>query len=90
MWTAYRVQGYFAAGCLTDLWSTQAKVEDIVLGTGWRWSSDSSVLKVPLGEPGHALFCIGFPSSLGSADDDLMFYPHFSGYLNLERGDIKE
>lgn len=77
MWKEYPVQGYFAAPCLTSLWSTQAKVEDIVLETGCRWTSDSSVVKDPLGKPGRTPFYIGFPSSLGSADDDLMFYPQF-------------
>jgi len=33
------------------LWSTQAKVEGIVLKAAWHWGSDSSVVNDPLGEP---------------------------------------
>jgi len=40
-------------GWLTGLWSTQAKVEGIILKAAWHWGSDSSVENNPLGEPGR-------------------------------------
>jgi len=36
-----------------ELWSTQAKVEGIMLKAAWHWGSDSSVVNDPHGEPGH-------------------------------------
>jgi hypothetical protein len=36
-------EGYYNTCCLAGLWSTQAKVESIVLKAVWHWGSDSSV-----------------------------------------------
>jgi hypothetical protein len=36
---------------LTRLWSTQAKVDGIVLKAAWHWGNESSVVNDPLGEP---------------------------------------
>jgi len=38
---------------LTGLWSTQAKVEGIVLEAACHWGSDDIVLNDPLGGPGR-------------------------------------
>jgi len=48
----YPVEGYYNRRWLTGLWSTQAKVEGIVLKAAWHWSSDSSVANDPLEELG--------------------------------------
>ena len=53
MWWGYLDEGYYDTRWLTGLWSTQAKVEGIVLKAAWNWGSGSSVLNNPLGEPGH-------------------------------------
>jgi len=44
------------------LWSTQAKVEGIVLKAAWHWGRDTSVVNDPLGEPGHAPLYVGLLS----------------------------
>ena len=59
---------------LTGLWSTQAKVEDIVPKAAWHWCRDSSVINDPLGEPGRTPVYVGLPSAWGSMDGDLMFF----------------
>jgi len=38
---------------LTGLWSTQAKVEGIVLKAAWHWGRDCSVMNNLLGETGR-------------------------------------
>ena len=53
MWPGYCVEGYYDKCWLTELWSTQAKVEGIMLKAAWHWGSDSSVVNNPHGEPGH-------------------------------------
>jgi len=53
---------------LTGPWSTQAKVEGIVLKAAWHWGSDRSVVNDPLGEPGRAPLYVGLPSVWGSMD----------------------
>ena len=53
MWKGYPVEGYYDACWLTGLWSTQAKVESIVLKAAWHWGSNSSVVNYYLGEPGR-------------------------------------
>jgi len=55
---------------LTGLWSTQTKVEGIVLKAALHWGRDCSVLNGPLGEPGHTLLYVGLPSTWGSMDGD--------------------
>ena len=47
----------------------------------WHWSSDSSVVKDPLGEPGRNSLNIGLPSAWGSVDSERMYSPHFVGEL---------
>ena len=41
---------------LSGLWSTQTKVEGIVLKAAWHWGSDS-VLNGPRGKPDRAPLC---------------------------------
>jgi hypothetical protein len=57
MWEALTgVEGYPDEGYdtrwLTELWSTQTKVEGIMLKAAWYWVSDCGVVNDPLGEPG--------------------------------------
>jgi hypothetical protein len=49
VWPGYCVEGYYDKCWLTELWSTQAKVEGIMLKAAWHWGSDSSVVTIPLG-----------------------------------------
>jgi hypothetical protein len=58
----YPDEGYYNTHWLTGLWSTQGKVESIVLKAAWHWDSNSSVVNDPLGEPGHTLLFVGLPS----------------------------
>ena len=37
------VEGFYDTRWLTRLWSTQDKVENIVLKAAWQWGSNSSV-----------------------------------------------
>jgi len=57
------------------LWSTQAKVEGIVLKAAWHWGRDCSDVNDPLGEPGRTPLYVDLPSARGSVDGDLMFFP---------------
>jgi len=59
------------------IWSTQDKVEAIVLKAAWQWGSNSSIVNGPLGEPGRTQFYGGPPSPWGSVDGDHMFSPCF-------------
>jgi len=52
VWRGYPVEGYYDTLWLMGFWSTQAKVEGIVLKAMWQWGSDSVVIHNPLGEPG--------------------------------------
>ena len=63
---------------LTRLWSTQAKVEGIVLRAAWHWGRARSVVNNPLWEPDHTPLYVGLPSAWGSMDGDLMFLPIYS------------
>jgi len=81
VWRGYPVEGYYDTRWLTGLWSTQAKVEGIVLKAAWRWSSDSNAVNNPLGESGRTPLFVGYPSACGSVDGDYMFSPHFVGWL---------
>ena len=47
------VWGYYDARWLTGLWSTQAKVEGVVLNAAWHWSSDRSIVNDSHGELGR-------------------------------------
>ena len=85
MWRALPDEGCYDTCWLTGLWSTQAKVEDIVLKAAWHWGRDSSVVNVPLGEPDRTLLYVGLPSTWGSVDGDQMFSPFFvSGHLTRD------
>jgi hypothetical protein len=71
-------RGYLVEGCcktrwLTGLWSTQAKVEGIVLKAAWHWGSDSNVVNDPLGEPGRTPLYVGLLSAWGSMEGDYIF-----------------
>jgi len=79
LWRAYPVEGCYDTGWLTGLWSTQAKVEGIMLKAAWHWGRDSSVVNDPLGELGHTPLYVGLPSTWGSVDGDQMFIPVFRG-----------
>jgi hypothetical protein len=57
------------------LWSTQTKVEGIMLKAAWHWGSESSIIDDPLGEPDHTLLYVGLQSSWGSVNIDLTFSP---------------
>jgi len=75
VWRVYTVGGCYDAHWLTGLWSTQAKVEGIVLRGAWHWGRDSRVVNNPTGEPGQTPLYVGLPSTWGSMDGDLMFFP---------------
>jgi hypothetical protein len=66
---------------LKGLWSSQAKVESIVLKAAWHWGADCSVVNDPHVEPGHTLLYVGLPPTWGSMDGDQMFSPFFVGGL---------
>jgi hypothetical protein len=61
------------------LWSTQAKVEGVVLKAAWHWGTDCSVVNDPLREPGPTPLYVGLPSTWGSIDGDLIFSTFFVG-----------
>ena len=75
MCRGYPVEGYYDTHWLTGLWSTQAKVEGIMLNAAWPWGSDSSVINDFLGDPGCTPLYIGLPSTWGSVDSDHTFSP---------------
>ena len=53
------MEGPYDTCWLTGLWSTQAKVEAIVLKVAWHWGSDCTVINDPIGEPGCTPLYIG-------------------------------
>jgi len=55
VWRGYPVESYYDPHWLTRLWSTQAKVEGIVLKAAWHWGHD------PLGEPGCTPLYVDLP-----------------------------
>jgi len=55
---------------LTGLWSTQAKVEGIMLKAAWHWGNDGSVVNGPLVKPCRTPLYVGLPSAWGSVDGD--------------------
>jgi hypothetical protein len=75
VWNVYPVEGCHCTHWLTGLWSTQAKVEGIVLKAAWHWGSDSSVINGPLGEQACTPLYAGLLSTWGSVGGDLMFFP---------------
>jgi len=73
VWKGYPVEGYY------DIcWSTQAKVQDIMLRAAWHWGNDSSVINDPPEEPGHTPFYVGLLPMWSSVDGDYSF-PSFHG-----------
>jgi hypothetical protein len=72
---------------LTGLWSTQAKVEGIVLKAAWHWDRDCSVVNDPLGEPGRTQLYVGLPSTWNSVDGDQIFSLFFMGRLLIGDSD---
>jgi hypothetical protein len=88
LWRVQPDGGCYDKSWLTWLWSTQAKVEGIVLKAAWHWGRDNSVVNDPPGEPGRTPFYVGLPSAWGSVDDDLMFllYVYVGGLLYGDSG----
>jgi hypothetical protein len=72
------------------LWSTQAKVEGIMLKAAWHWSRDCSVINDPLGESSHTQLYVGLLSTWGSVDGDQIFSPLFVGVLHIGDSDRYE
>jgi len=66
---------------LTGLWSTQRKVETIVLKAAWHWVRNTVVINYPVGEPGSTPLYVGILYVWGSVDGDHMFSPSFMGKL---------
>ena len=81
MWRGYPVEGYYNTLWLMELWSTQAKVEVIVLKSAWHWGSDSGVVNNPPGEPGSTPLYVGLLSAWGSMEGDCIFCLYFVGEL---------
>jgi hypothetical protein len=77
LWRAYPDEGCYDTRWVTELWSTQAKVEGILLKAAWHWGRDCSVVNDPLGEPGRTPLYVGLPSTWGSVDGDKIFSPFF-------------
>jgi hypothetical protein len=69
VWRGYPDEGFYDTRWLTGLWSTQAKVDGIVLKAAWHWRSDS-VVRDPLGEPDRTPLHEGLASAWGSVDGD--------------------
>ena len=80
-------EGCYDTRWLAGLWSTQAKVEGIMLKAAWHWGRDCSVVKDPLGEPGHTPLYVSLPSTWGSVDGEQMFSPFFMGGLLIGDSD---
>jgi hypothetical protein len=75
LWRIYPDGGCYDTCGLTGHWSTQAKVEGIMLKAAWHWGTGSLVIKDPIGEPGHTPLYVGLLAAWGSVDGDLMFFP---------------
>ena len=69
----YPDECYYYTRWLTGLWSTQAKVEGIVLKAACHWGRDCSVMNDPLGEPGCTPLYAALPPTRGSVDHEQMF-----------------
>jgi hypothetical protein len=91
LWRAYSNEGCYDTCWLTGLWSTQAKVEGIVLKAAWQWGRDCSVVNDPLGEPGRTPLYVGLLSTRDSVFGDQMFSPFsWEGSLLGTPTDINE
>jgi hypothetical protein len=77
----YPDEGHYITCWLMELWSTQAKVEGIVLKAAWHQSRDCSVVNDPLGEPGRTPLYVGLLFAWGSTDGDCMLSLFFVGGL---------
>jgi len=87
----YLVEGYHDTRWLTGLWSTQTKVEGIVLKAAWHCGSDISVVNALLVEPGHTPLYVGLVSTRDSMGGDCMFSPiSWEGSLVRTLTDINE
>jgi hypothetical protein len=75
LWRVHPDGACYVTSRITGLWSTQAKLEVIVLKTVWHWGRDSSVVKYPLGEPDGNPLHVGPMSAWGFLDGGLMFFP---------------
>jgi hypothetical protein len=75
LWRVYPDGGCYDSHWLTGLWSTEAKVEGIVLRAAWHWGRDSSVVNDPLGELSRTPLYVGLPAPWASVEGDLMFFP---------------
>ena len=73
MWRGYPVEGYHDTCWLMGLWSTQVKVEGIMLKDSWHWGRDSSVVDDLIGEPGCTPLYVGLLSALGSGNGASLF-----------------
>jgi hypothetical protein len=79
----YPDEGYYDTRWLKGLWTTQAKVEVIVLKAAWHWGRDRSVVNDLLVEPRHNPLYVSLSSEWGSVDGDRRFFPFFGeGLLN--------
>ena len=74
MWRVRPDGGCYDTCWLMGLWSTQAKVEGIVLRAARHWGRECSVVNDPLGDPDHTPLYVGLPSAWGSVDSDLLFF----------------
>jgi hypothetical protein len=81
LWKVYPDGACYDTRWLTGVWSTQAKVEGIVLKAAWYWVGDCSVVNDPLGEPHRTPLYVAVPSAWGCVDGDQMFSPFFVGGL---------
>jgi hypothetical protein len=79
VWRGYCVEGYYNTCWITELWSTQANVESIILKAAWHWDTDSSVINDPHGEPRHTLLCLRSSVHVGPVNGNCIFSPHFMG-----------
>ena len=75
------VEGYYDTRWLTELWSTQAKVQGIMLKAARHCSSNISIVNNPLGQPGCTTLYVGLQSMWGSVYGDHIFSPCFKGDL---------
>ena len=81
MWRVQPDESCYDTCWLTGLWSTQAKVEGILLKAAWLWGRNCSVVNDPLVEPGRTPLYVGLPSTWGSVSGDLIFFFFFVGGL---------
>ena len=72
------VEGYYDTRWLSLLWSIQAK-EEGVPKTPLHWSSNNSVVKDPLEEPGRTQLYVGLLSAWDTVDGDRILFPYFRG-----------